>query len=332
MRRREFIAVLLSAIASGSAQAQRSTKVYHIAFVDPVNTVARMTETGGYPTYRGLFEELHRRGYVEGRNLLIERFSAVGQGEHYPDLARDVVSRNPDLIFEIGTRLLIALKAATTTIPIVAVGADPVRMGVVNSLARPGGNITGVSVDAGLEIVGKRLELLKEAFPGISKIAFLASRTLWENTPYGGAAREAAERLNLGFIWSNDGPLVEEEYRRVFATLPRDVDAILVSEQAENFSHRELIVQLIEKVRLPAVYANRLFTEVGGLMSYGVDSVDVGRHCADTIDQILKGSNPGEIPIYQPTKFELVINLKTAKAMGVTVPEALLVRADKVIE
>jgi putative ABC transport system substrate-binding protein len=120
MRQREFIAVLLSAIASSSAQAQRSTKVYHIAIVDPVNTVAGMTETGGSPTHRGLFEELHRRGYVEGRNLLIERFSAVGQGEHYPDLARDVVGRNPDLIFEIGTRLLIALKAATTTIPIVA--------------------------------------------------------------------------------------------------------------------------------------------------------------------------------------------------------------------
>ena len=256
-RRREFIAVLLSAIANGSAQAQQSTKVYNIAIVDPTNAVAKITETAGSPTYRGLFEELHRRGYVEGRNLLIERFSAVGQGEHYPDLARDVVRRNPDLIFEIGTRLLIALKAATVTIPIVAIGADPVRMGVVKSLARPGGNITGVSGDAGLEIVGKRLELLKEAFPRISKIAFLGSRTLWENTPYGAAVREAAERLNLGFMWSNDGPLVEAEYRRVFAALPGDVDALFVSEQVENFAHQELIVELIEKARLPAIYPGR---------------------------------------------------------------------------
>ena len=282
--------------------------------------------------YRGLFEELHRRGYVEGRNLLIERFSAESQGEHYPDLARDVVRHNPDLIFEIGTRLLIALKAATTTIPIVALGADPVRMGVVKSLARPGGNITGVSGDAGLEIVGKRLELLKEAFPRVSKITLLASRTLWENTSWGAAFREATERLNLDFMWSNDGPLGEAEYRRVFAELPGDVDALFVSDQAENFSHRELIVELIEKVRLPAIYSVRLFTEAGGLMSYGVDPADLGHHSADIIDHILKGSNPGEIPIIQPTKFELVINLKTAKAMGVTVPEALLARADKVIE
>jgi putative tryptophan/tyrosine transport system substrate-binding protein len=327
MYRREFIAVLLSAIANRAAHAQRSPKVYHIAIVEPVTA-----EAAGGPLYRGLFEELRRRGYVEGRDLLIERFSGEGQAEHYPDLARDVVRRNPDLIFEVGTRLLIDLKAATMTIPIVAVGADPVRIGIVPSLARPGGNITGVSIDAGIEIVGKRLELLREAVPRISKIGFLASRKVWENTPFGAAVREAAERMNIGLMWPSDGPLVEAEYRRAFAALPRDVDALLVSEQNENWAHARLIVELAEKGRLPAIYPARPFTEAGGLMSYGIDFADVGRHSADTIDHILKGSNPGEIPIYQPTTFELSINLKTAKLLGIEMSPSLLARSDEVIE
>jgi putative tryptophan/tyrosine transport system substrate-binding protein len=205
-------------------------------------------------------------------------------------------------------------------------------MGIVPSLARPGGNITGVSVDAGPEIVGKRLELLREAVPRISKIGLLGSRTVWENTPYGAAALEAAERLNIGLMRPSDGPLVEAEYRRAFAALPHDVDALIVSEQNENFAHRKLIVDLAEKARLPAIYPARLFTEVGGLVSYGIDFAEMLRHSADTIDHILEGSNPGEIPIYQPTKFELVINLKTAHTVGLTVPSTLLARADEVIE
>jgi putative tryptophan/tyrosine transport system substrate-binding protein len=331
MNRRELICLLLPITAVWPAQAQQGRKVYHIAIVEPVTPVADMTEAAG-PLYRGIFEELRHRGYVEGRDLLIERFSGEGQAEHYPGLAREVVRRNPDLIFETGTRLLIDLKAATATIPIVAIGADPVRMGIVPSLARPGGNITGVSVDAGLEIAGKRLELLKEAVPSISKIGFLASRAIWEKTPFGAAMREAAERMNIGFMWPSDGPLVETEYRRAFAALPRDVEALVVSEQNENWVHRRLITELVAEAKLPAIYPGDRFTEVGGLMAYGFDPVDVGRHAADTIDHILRGSKPGEIPIYQPIKFDLSINLKTAKSLGIEMPHSLLVRADQVIE
>jgi putative tryptophan/tyrosine transport system substrate-binding protein len=249
MNKRQLICIFLSIAAIWPAQAQQGRKVYHIAIVEPVNPVSEMTEAAG-PLYRGLFQELRRRGYVEGRDLLIERFSGEGQAEHYPGLAREVVRRNPDLIFETGTRLLIDLKAATATIPIVAIGADPVRMGIVPSLARPGGNITGVSVDAGLEIAGKRLELLKEAVPRISKIGLLASRTIWEKTPFAAAMREAAERMNIGFMWPSDGPLVEAEYRRAFAALPRDVDALIVSEQNENWVHRRLITELAAETKL----------------------------------------------------------------------------------
>jgi putative ABC transport system substrate-binding protein len=236
------------------------------------------------------------------------------------------------LIFETGTRLLIDLKAATATIPIVAIGADPVRMGIVPSLARPGGNITGVSVDAGLEIAGKRLELLKEAVPRISKIGFLASRIIWEKTPFGAAIREAAERMNIGLMWPSDGPLMEAEYRRAFVALPRDVDALVVSEQVENVVHRRLIAELAAEAKLPAIYPSYPFTEVGGLMAYGYDPADVGRHSAETIDHILRGSKPGEIPIYQLTKFDLSINLKTAKSLCIEMPYSLLARADQVIE
>ena len=331
MVRRDFIAGLLSAASMKAARAQRHAKVHRIALVDPVFPTVEMTESAS-PIARAFYEELRRLGYVEGGNLAIERYGAGGGAEHYPELARDVVRRNPDLIFVFGHRILLDFKAATVTIPLVGLMTDPVSLGIVASLARPGGNITGVSIDAGFDIYGKRFELLKEVSPKITKVGLLLSRAVWEKTPLGAAMQEAAQRSGILLMWSSDGPLQETEYRRAFAAMEQGVDAVIVSEQLENWKYRELIIDLAEKARLPAIYPFHAFVEHGGLIAYGIDLPDLGRRAADAVDQILKGSDPSEIPIYQPTKFELSMNLRTAKVLGIEIHSSLLALADKVIE
>jgi putative ABC transport system substrate-binding protein len=224
-------------------------------------------------------------------------------------------------------------KAATATIPIVGIMADPVAFGLVTSFARPGGNVTGVSVDAGVEIWGKRLQILREAIPTASRVGYLASRGVWEN-PDGAAVQEAAKRAGISLVGPLlEGAIEEGEYRRVFEAMMQErVDALVVSDQAEHYTNRRLIVELAERTGLPALYPYREHVELGGLMAYTFDLVDLWRRSAGYIDQILKGAKPGEIPVYQATKFELVINMKAANAIGLTIPPALVLRADEVIE
>jgi putative tryptophan/tyrosine transport system substrate-binding protein len=333
MKRRRFIAGLLSATTIGTAQAQRSAKIYRIALVDPVHPTAEITDMSSFPFYVGFFEQLHRLGYFEGDNTRIERYSGDGVAERYPELAREVVNRNPDVIFVAGQRSMLDFIAATTTIPILGIMTDPVGLGMVKSVARPGGNVTGVSIDAGFEIYQKRLELLKEANSQISKVGLFLSRAVWEKTPLGAAMEEGAQRTGISLVWLSNGPLLEAEYRRAFAAMPREgTDALIVSEQAENWKHRQLIVELAAKGRLPAIYPFHPYVELGGLMAYGLSLLELGRRAADAVDQILRGAKPGDIPIYQPTRFELSINLRTARTLGIEMPSSLLVQADDVIE
>jgi putative tryptophan/tyrosine transport system substrate-binding protein len=280
-----------------------------------------------------LFNELRRLGYIEGQSLLIERYSGEGRAAHYPDLAREVVSRNPDVILSIGSNeLTLDFKAATTTIPIVGILGSPVEVGIVASLARPGGNITGVSVDVGTEQWGKRIQLLQQVVPQATRLGVLESRVVREK--WGVFERELDQRMGITRVDPPfDHPVDEGEYRRVFAALAQDgAQGIMITDEEENYVQLKLIVELAEKARLPAIYPFKMFVEAGGLMSYGVDVPDNGRRLANVVDQILKGAKPSEIPIRQPTKFELVINLTTAKALGLTVPATLLVAADEVIE
>jgi ABC-type uncharacterized transport system substrate-binding protein len=336
MRRREFIAGLLVAATTGRAQAQQSAKVYHIAIVHPSEPVAELTETGT-ARFAALFKELRGLGYVEGQNIVVERYSGAGRTQHYSELASEVVRKKPDLIFANTSRMVQNFKAATATIPIVGVMADPVPVGIVDSLARPGGNITGVCVDAGPEIWGKRLELLREVVPGISRVGFLAPRAVWEG-PFGitaiAALRPAAERMGVSIIGPPlEGTLQEAEYRRVFdAMIEGHPDAVIVGDQTENLSNARLIVELAAKSRLPTIYPFREQVEAGGLMAYATDLLDLYRRAAGYVDQILKGAKPGEIPIYLAVKFELVVNVKAAKAIGLTIPPSLLLRANEVIE
>jgi len=224
------------------------------------------------------------------------------------------------------------LKLAATTIPIVAITGDPIALGLVPSMAHPGGNITGVTSDAGLELYGKRLGLLAEAVPKLSHVGYLASRAHWER-PTAASAREAAKRAGIPLTAGLMDAFNEAEYRRALSTLKQDqVDAIMVSDEGEHITYRIALVELIAKGAIPAIYPYRELVEVGGLMAYSIDLADAYRRVAGQITEILKGSRPGDIPFYQPTRFDLWINLKTAKALGLEIQAALLARADNVIE
>jgi putative ABC transport system substrate-binding protein len=329
VKRRDFTIGLLLAPAVPTARAQERAKQHRIAIVITAGPVARIDDPGSH-FWQPFWQELRRLGDIEGQNLAVERYSAEGRPETYPDLAREVANRSPDVI--VGHEEIVrAARTETSTIPIVVVGA-PILTGLAASLARPGGNITGVSVYPGIEIWGKRLQILKEAVPSASTVAFLAMHGWWEGV-IGQELREAGQRLKISVIAMPLRESTPSEYRRAFMEIaPEGPEAIMVSSSGELAPHRRLIVELAEKNRLPAMYADRDYSDAGGLMAYAVDLGELGRRMADDVHQILNGAKPGDIPIYQPTKFELVINLKAAKTLGLTIPPALLARADEVIE
>jgi putative tryptophan/tyrosine transport system substrate-binding protein len=331
MRRRAFILALGGAAAWPlAARAQQPPR---IAIVHPSVSVTEIVEASSWQNFRVLFEELRRLGHVEGKTIIVDRYSGGGRGEQFAALAADVVSGKPDVIFAFSARIVRSLRTATATIPIVAVTSDPVAFGFAQSLARPAGNITGVSADAGIEIIGKRLELLREAIPTLSRVGFLASQQTWLS-PEAKAMRDAALHANMSLA----NPMLEgsfrpEDYQRVFAAMSEQkAQALIVSSQPENLTYCEIVVDLAEKARLPAIYPWREPVDIGGLMAYAYDGPQIMRHAAGQIDQILKGANPGNIPFFQPTKFALLINSKAARAIDLSLPPTLLARADEVIE
>lgn len=333
MRRREFLGLFGAAAGSlpFAAHAQKSGRSYRIAMVHPNRAIEEMTEGGPNQPYRAFFQELRRLGYVEGENLIVERYSGGGRAATYPELAASIVRSNPDLIY-VGGGLQSYFRETTSKIPIVTfMSADDARSGLVASLARPGGNITGVGTDAGTEIWGKRLELLRQVVPAMSKIGFLVVRP---GSVSAVAVRELVRRAGLAIVEPSFDPSKKEtEYKRAFAEMSEQgAAAVLVHPEGENSANLEVIVAQAAHARLPAIYSHREPIDVGGLMAYAIDFTELLRVMARQIDQILKGKNPGEIPIYLPTKFDLIINLKTAKLLGLTLPSTLLANAHEVIE
>jgi putative ABC transport system substrate-binding protein len=333
MHRRDFVAGLTIASAMRPALAQQPAKTKRIALVASVTKVSNMRADKTW-FYRAFFEELNRLGFIEGQNLVVERYSAEGRLERHVELAREVVGTHPDVIAALSAALAFAFKAATTKIPIVTNAADPVAQGLVRSLAYPGGNITGASPDAGLQLYEKWVELLKELMPNLASIVFLGSQPQWERNEFGASVRAGARRAGASLI-----PILlesnfnEAAYERAFKSMGQDrANALLVSNEAEHFAYVATLVRLVAERRLPAMYPNRAFVESGGLISYSNDLVDLFRRLAVPIAGILKGKNPQDIPISQPTKFELLINLKTAKSQEIDVPHTLLARADEIIE
>src|SRR5256886_3081416 len=333
MRRREFITLLRGAAVAWplTARAQQSA-TRRIAIFHPAIPTTLITEPGGGSAWRAFFAELRRLGYVEGENLIVERYSAEGHHERYADLAREIVTRNPDLIVTGTNPVVIVFTAATSTIPVVAFMLDPLKAGLVTTLAKPGGNLTGITLDAGIEIWGKRLEILKEAVPSTAKAAFLGMRDGWEGS-FGEFLRDAGGQLGISLISMLPQEGTPSEIERVFAEMGQQrPDAVLISGEGDLYANRQLIAELAQKNRLPAICPYRDYVDAGVLMGYTVDLAELLRRMADDVHKILHGAKPGDIPIYQATEFQLLINLKTAKALGLTLPPALLARAADIIE
>jgi putative ABC transport system substrate-binding protein len=330
VKRRDFLlasATLVTGMPHAMAQ-QPATKK-RIAVIG-VGNVADL-RIGGNPDATVFFEELKRLGYSEGDNLIVERYSTINvpqDRQGYIDLAREVVGTQPDVIVSYGMPMTATLKAATSTIPIVAFTGDPIRFGLKSSLAHPGGNITGVSVDAGIEIWAKRLELLSEAVPKLVNVAFVSTQGGWDGAG-GQAVREAAQKLGISLVRATlNSPFDEAEYRRVLGSIQRDqVDGIFLSDEFVHYRYRLLVVQLVQQMRIPAVFPSRDQAEAGGLMAYSYDGNSALRRQVMQIVAVLRGANPGDIPYFQETRFELVINLKTAKELGLEIPAGLVAGA-----
>ena len=275
---------------------------------------------------------LRERGLIEGENVVIEYRWGGGRLDRLPDLAAELVRLKVDAIFAPASAATIAAQNATKTMPIVtATFGDPVGRGTIASLARPGGNVTGLSYSVGPEISSKQLELLKEVVPKVSRVAVLGNP---DNPPYGAFLREAeVAGRSLGVqlqVLEARGP---NDFDRAFAAMVKQrAGALLVLAEPVSLLHRTPLAELAAKNRLPAIYGFREYVEAGGLLAYGPNLSDLWRRAATYVDKILKGARPGDLPVEQPTKFELVINLKTAKALGLTIPPSLLGRADEVIQ
>ena len=325
MSRRAFITGLGAVLAAARAAEAQATKVPRIGVLHP-----------GAPAtsshFAAAFDQgLHEHGYREGQNIVLERRFAEAKAERISEIAAELVRLKVDVIVTSTDVGIAAVKQQTQTIPIVmANSTDPVGIGFVGSLARPGGNVTGLS-STSPELSGKRLELLREALPGLSRVAIV-----WNPDVRGGVLEyketESAARsmrLQLQSVEVNR----TDDFNRASAALTTGrAEALTVAPFSLAFRNRSQIASLAQKNRLPSIYGLREFADAGGLMAYGPNYADGWRRAATYVDKILRGAKPGDLPIEQPTKFELVINLKTAKALGLTIPHSLLLRADQVIE
>jgi putative tryptophan/tyrosine transport system substrate-binding protein len=325
MRRRDFVTGLGCAAVAWplAARAQQAEKIYRIGIVEPIPAAQNVANL------EALRKGLRDLGYVEGRNLVIEYRSADGRAERFPELVSELIGLKVDLILTRGTPAARAAKNATETIPVVmATMGDP--SAIVASYAHPGGNITGVTTFS-TELSAKRVEILKELVPSLSRVALLhnmgnpAVPPEWEET------KRAA--LSLGLQAELLDVRREDDLGRAFELAVRQhVDGLVIGADGLIQLHQQLIVDLMARNRLPAIYPAREFVVAGGLVAYAVSYPDLYFRLASFVDKILKGAKPSELPVEQPTRFEMVINLKTAETLGLTVPESLIARADEVIE
>jgi len=326
MRRRDFITLFGSAAAAWplAARAQQAGKIPRIGFLSPN---AALSAQG-----RNFLQGLRELGYVEGKDIFIEYRFAGGRFKRLPAFAAELVRHDVDVIVAVVTQASLAAKAATKTIPVVMLAvSDPVASRLVTSLARPGGNVTGTSSQTA-EVSGKSLQLLKEVVPKLSRVA-----VLWNpaNAIFQAQLLKATERAAgvLGLQLREFGARNTDELDRAFAAIGKvNVGALMVLGDPTLIAHKARIIDFAAKHRLPAIYGTVDHAKAGGLMSYGPDIAGQFQRGAFYVDKILKGAKPADLPVEQPTKFQLVINLKTAKALGLIIPPPLLIRADKVVE
>jgi len=326
---RVFALALLAAPLA--AEAQQADRIYRVALV---YTTAPVSEMVGpepiHPYPRAFLGSLRALGYEEGRNLEYIPRSAEGKFERLGTILTEVVGLGVDVIVAPGDEIPRRAKEITRTVPFVMMSfTDPVELGLVSSFARPGGNFTGLTRTTSPEIEGKRLELLKEALPQISRVSYLGTEKEWKN-PVGLSARNAARALGVTLLYAAHTPAdYTDAFARIVAERP---DALLVAQNTPNFAHRRRIVNFVIGNRLPSIFHYREAVEAGALMSYGADLADLYRRAAGYVDKILRGAKPGDLPVERPTEFEFLINRKTARALGLTIPPSVLLRANRVIE
>jgi putative ABC transport system substrate-binding protein len=323
MRRRDLIGLAgWAAVACPFAvQAQQANKVYRIGIVGAGAPV-------GMSGFQGVLSGL---GWIEGKNLVYEQRFADDRLERLPNLVAELIRLNVDVIVAIGTLAPIAAKQATTTIPIVMTGAgDPLGSGLVASLAKPGGNVTGLSLMSP-ELAGKRLELLKEVIPGLTRIAVLWNAANPYPATVFAQTRLAAGKLGIE-VQSLEVRSPDDLDGALEDALRQNAAGLIAVEDPLTYGNRQRIVAFAARSRLPAIYGIREFADAGGLLAYGANLSELSRRSAGYVDKILKGAKPSDLPVEQPTKFDFVINLKTAKSLGLTISPALLARADEVIE
>jgi putative tryptophan/tyrosine transport system substrate-binding protein len=326
MRRREFITVLVGTAVSWplAARAQQSGKLPTIGYLGASTPADAEQWTSAF------VGRLHELGWIEGRTVAIEYRWGEARAERYAELTAEFVRLKVDVIATYGTPTAVTAKRVTSAIPIVfALAADPIGSGLVTSLARPGGNVTGMSTQHA-DFPGKRLALLREVVPGLHRLAVLANAGNSASVREMGEVQEMAQTLGLEFVASEIRKA--EDIAPALDALKGGVDAIYLPPDALTDANRVLINGAALSARLPTMYAYREYVQAGGLMSYGPNYPDLFRRSADMVDKILRGTKPSEIPVEQPTKFDFVINLKTAKALGLEIPQPLLITADEVIE
>jgi putative tryptophan/tyrosine transport system substrate-binding protein len=314
-----------------AAAAQQPGKVFRAGIIFSTSPLEVMVgPEPSHPHLRALLHELRRLGYVEGQNFALERRSAAGRVDRFGEILAELVGGEVDALVTVNDDMTQEARRITQTVPIVMVASwDPIAAGFAVNLAQPTGNVTGFTTQVGPEIRAKQLQLIKELLPEATRIAFLGMASDWESDE-GKAVRAAARTLNVTLLHAQHTPL---NYADAFSFITRErPNALYISRNAVNFAHRRVIAEFAAEHRIPAQSGGREHPEAGGLISYGLDLRDNYRRAAGYIDKIFRGAKPADLPIEQPTRFELVINLKTAKALGLTIPPALLARADEVIE
>jgi ABC-type uncharacterized transport system substrate-binding protein len=330
--RRGFLTASVAVVATGGTIiSARADKIHQLLVVVRAGQAGDVLPTGKRRTWQAWRTELRRLGYVEGRNLDI-KVRAV-ESAQVNALAGEIATVRPDAIFAPAQNIVKLLKTSGVKTPIVTIAVNPVGSGLAASLAHPGGNITGLSLDSGQNTLAKRIELLKTAAPAMTRMAILILKPYWKGR-YDNIFGAAARQLGISVIGAPfETPADEPQYRQVFARLSAaGADSLYVTPSPENFLHRRLISELAVAARLPSISFYPENAEAGGLMSYGPDLVDIYGRAAGYLDRILKGGDPATMPIEQPTKFDLVVNLRTAKALGLSLPPGLLVRANDIIE
>jgi putative ABC transport system substrate-binding protein len=334
MRRREFLSLFggLSATIIISEAARGGEALKRVALVSVAAPVTQMHEGSTIVSFKTFFEELRRLGYVEGKNIVVLRFTSGGQSERIPETAREVVAATPDVILAFSSRMVQQLKKATTSIPIVGYTADPISFGIVEDLSHPGKNVTGVVTEVGTDFDGKRLSLFREFAPRASRVAVLAPAS-YLRTVYGDALRDAAGRLGFTIVGEPvEEPVTHEAIERSFERLAAEhADFLLIPDLSENNRYLQRIVELSIRDKLPTLASNRQFVTAGALMSYAANPVDLVRHAVAYVDRILKGERPGDLPIYRASRYELIINRKTAEKLNLSIPPILETAADEII-